>query len=178
MTRHDYQEMQEGPPYYQLVEGELVMSPSPTPNHQKVVGNIFNLIQNHLADHPVGEVYVAPLDVLLSETDVYQPDVFFMLKERRAIRAQTGIEGAPSLVVEVLSPGTERLDRGAKRQVYARTGVEELWLVDLDARTIEVFDLPKNPNVCAAVYGHGNVFGCRILPGLDIQVAAVFAGVV
>jgi Uma2 family endonuclease len=75
ITRHDYQEMQEGPPYYQVIEGDLIMSPSPTPNHQRVALNIAFQFQTYLAKHPVGEVFIAPLDVFLSDINVYQPDV-------------------------------------------------------------------------------------------------------
>src|SRR6267378_340044 len=147
ITRHDYEEMPEGPPYYQVVEGDLVMSPSPNTSHQMIAGRIHFLIFQFLEKKDIGEVFIAPLDVFLSETNVYQPDVIFISHRRRSIISAHGIEGAPDLAVEVLSPGTARLDKGSKRKIYARTGVQELWLVDPEPKSIHVYQLAKNAEV-------------------------------
>ena len=98
------------------------------------------------------EVFVAPLDVFLSDINVYQPDVVFISNQRRSILTEHGLEGAPDLAVEVLSPGTARFDKGSKRKVYARTGVKELWLVDPDAKLIHVYQLVKDAETPAATY--------------------------
>ncbi len=76
-TVADYRAMPEGPPYYQLVEGELIMAPSPSSFHQEIAGNIYFLLRQHVVKHRLGKVCIAPLDVYLSETNVFQPDVFF-----------------------------------------------------------------------------------------------------
>jgi Uma2 family endonuclease len=174
ITRHDYEEMPPGPPYYQVIEGDLVMSPSPNIYHQAIVTRICALLQQFLGRKPLGEVLIAPLDVFLSEINVYQPDVIFISNQRRSILTEHGLEGAPDLAVEVLSPGTARFDRGSKRKVYARTGVRELWLVDVEAKLIHVYQLAKDAETPAATYDEKAVFTSPLLPGLRIKAAAIF----
>ena len=174
ITRYDYQEMPQGPPYYQVIEGDLVMSPSPNTFHQNITGNIYFLLRQHLSKNPVGEVFMAPLDVFLSDVNVYQPDVIFVSNERRSIIRDHGIEGAPDLVVEALSPATARYDKGSKRKLYARTGVKELWLVDPETQTIQVYLLAKDPETPSATHGPTATFTSSLLPGLKIKTAAIF----
>jgi Uma2 family endonuclease len=174
VNRHDYQEMPEGPPYFQVIEGDLVMSPSPNTTHQTIIGRIYLAIANFLEKNPLGEVFVSPLDVFLGDTNVYQPDVLFVSNRRRSIIAEKGIEGAPDLVVEALSPATAHFDRGSKRKVYARYGVREFWLVDPDTRTIQVYLLEKNAEKLAATYGEKAVFESALLPGLKFKAAGIF----
>ena len=174
ITRHYYQEMPEGPPYFQVIEGPLVMSPSPNTFHQDVVVNLSYLLRRYLDRKPVGIVCVAPLDVYLSDVNVYQPDVIFISNARRSIVTERGIEGAPDLVVEILSPGTARYDRGSKRKIYARTGVKELWLVDPDVKAIQVYQLDRNAETPSATHGATAIFKSALLPGLRIKAAAVF----
>src|ERR1700722_13506557 len=145
INRHDYQEMPEGPPYYQVIEGDLIMSPSPNIYHQEILGRIYSLISQFLDKHPLGKVYFAPVDVFLGDINVYQPDILFISNQRRSIITGQGIEGAPDLVVETLSPSTARYDKGSKRKIYARFGVKELWLVGPDERTVQVYFLPQDP---------------------------------
>ncbi|MEY2429067.1 MAG: hypothetical protein QOJ40_1952 [Verrucomicrobiota bacterium] len=174
ITRQDYEEMREGPPYYQVIEGNLIMSPSPNTDHQMIAGRIYYLILQFLEKKNIGEVFIAPLDVFLSEINVYQPDVIFVSRQRRSIIAAHGIEGPPDLAVEILSAGTARLDKGSKRKIYARTGVKELWLVDPEPRLIHVFQLARNAEVPAATYNETAVFKSPLLPGLRIKAATIF----
>ena len=174
ITRHDYQEMPQGPPYYQVIEGDLIMSPSPNYYHQSISGRIYLILMRFLERKPLGEACIAPLDVFLSEINVYQPDVIFISNQRRTIITERGIEGAPDLVVEVLSPGTARLDKGSKRKIYARTGVRELWLVDPEARLTQVYQLERNPETPVATYGETAVITTPLLPGLRIRSAEIF----
>jgi Uma2 family endonuclease len=174
VTRYDYQEMPEGPPYYQVIEGDLVMWPAPDTFHQSIAGRIHGIIWQFLEKHPLGEVFIAPLDVFLTDVNVYQPDVIFISKKRRSIIGKHGIEGAPDLAVEVLSPGTGRFDKGSKRKIYARTGVRELWLVDPEARRIHIYQLARNAEVPAATYDDHATFTSPLLPGLRIKTASVF----
>lgn len=174
ITRHDYEEMPPGPPYYQVIEGDLVMSPSPNIHHQRIVGRIHWLLLQYLEKKPLGEVIVSPLDVFLSEINVYQPDVIFISNQRRSIVTDHGLEGAPDLAVEVLSPGTARFDKGSKRKIYARTGVRELWLVDPEAKLIHVYQLAKDAETPTATYDQKAVFSSPLLPGLRIKAASIF----
>ncbi|MCX7824677.1 MAG: Uma2 family endonuclease [Verrucomicrobiae bacterium] len=174
ITRYDYEQMPEGPPYYQVVEGELVMSPSPGTPHQDIVLNLVLLIGHYLEEHPIGTLHVAPLDVFLSDINVYQPDLVFVSRERRSLITDRGIEGAPDLVIEVLSPRTVRFDRGTKRKIYARTGVQELWLVDPDAKRIQIYRLTEDADAPVATHGADAVFESSLLPGLRVEAAGVF----
>jgi Uma2 family endonuclease len=174
ITRYDYEDTPGGPPYYQVIEGDLVMSPSPTTFHQVVLGRIYSMILGFLDKHSIGEVFIAPLDVFLSDVNVYQPDVMFISNQRKSIITHHGMEGAPDLVVETLSPGTARFDKGSKRKIYARTGVQELWLVDPEAKTIQVYLLPKDVENPVATYGPNATFTSSLLPGLKIKTASIF----
>jgi Uma2 family endonuclease len=174
ITRRDYQAMPEGPPYYQVIEGDLLMSPSPNTFHQIITGRIHQLIANYLEKHPLGEVFIAPLDVYLDDTNVYQPDVFFVSNRRRGIITEQGIEGAPDLVIEALSPATARYDKGSKREMYARCGVKEFWLVDANSRTIQVYLLGKNAEEPIATHSEKATFESSLLPGLRVKNAAIF----
>jgi Uma2 family endonuclease len=174
ITRHDYDEMPAGPPYYQVIEGDLVRSPSPNIYHQAIVTRIGTLLLRFLEKKPLGEVFVAPLDVFLGEINVYQPDVIFISNQRRSILTEHGLEGAPDLAVEVLSSGTARYDKGSKRKVYARAGVKELWLVDQEARLIHVYQLTKDVDTPAATYDETAIFTSPLLPGLRLKAAMIF----
>lgn len=177
INRHDYQAMPQGPPYFQLIEGDLIMSPSPTTLHQRIAGRLLSLIHTFLESHPIGEVFMAPLDVFLSDTNVYQPDVMFVSNERRSIITDHGLEGAPDLVIEILSPSTAAHDQGFKRKVYARTGVLELWLIDPLERRIQIYELQSRPDLPSATHGPKAVYSTKLLPGLKFKASDIFMNV-
>ena len=142
ITVQDYLELPEGPPYYQLIEGDLYMAPSPDLFHQGILGNIYFVLRSHLTGHPAGTVHIAPSDVQLSELNVYQPDLYFVSNARKSILTRHGAEGAPDLIVEILSLKTARLDKGVKRDIYARAGVLEYWVVDVKSNVVWVHRSP------------------------------------
>jgi len=174
ITRHDYEEMPEGPPYFQVIEGSLVMSPSPNTFHQDIVVNLCHILRRYLERKPIGVVCVAPLDVYLGDTNIYQPDVIFISDSRRSILTERGVESAPDLVVEILSPGTARYDKDAKRKVYARSGVKEFWIIDPEVKTIQVFEPNRNSETPIATHDAAGIFKSPLLPGLRIKAKAVF----
>jgi Uma2 family endonuclease len=177
ITVHDYMGMPEGPPYYQLIDGDLYMSPSPNWRHQGIIGNIYKKISVYLEKNDIGQVFMAPLDVVLSETNVYQPDVLFFSNNRKKILGERCIEGAPDFVVEILSGSTAHLDRGHKRKIYARTGVKELWFVDPNLKEIEVFDLKRSPDTPSATFSSTDKFTSALFPGLKFAGTEIFRGV-
>ena len=120
----------------EILGGELYVTPSPVPRHQKVVLQIARLLDD-FANHAGGEAYISPLDTVLSAQNVVEPDVIYLGIDRMHTLGTKAIIGVPSLVVEVLSPGTASTDRGRKRQIYARFNIPEYWIVDPDANTIE-----------------------------------------
>lgn len=123
---------------YELVEGDLLMSPSPKPRHQRIVRNVLRLL-GKLQDSGLGEVLSAPLDVVLDWHTVFEPDVFFICADRLNIVTERNVSGPPDLVVEVLSESTRDADLGLKLRAYGRHGVGEYWVVDPDANTVQVF---------------------------------------
>ncbi|WP_367874910.1 Uma2 family endonuclease [Luteolibacter sp. Populi] len=175
-TVADFMALGEGPPYAELIDGEIIMAPSPFRSHQWVAQRLYFLIQLHLEASPAGELYMAPFDVHLGEHDVLCPDLSFFAKESLHLLSDRGAEGAPDLAIEVLSPSTARRDRKVKREIYARHGVKELWLVHPDAETIEVFDFSKQQNEPVAVLENGThpAITTAILPGLELALAKVF----
>jgi Uma2 family endonuclease len=161
---------------YQLLDGEMIVAPSPTDKHQAVVGEIFVALHQFVAAHSLGLVRIAPYDVVLSNHDVVQPDILFVSNRRSHIVTAANIQGAPDLIVEVLSPGTREYDRGYKRTLYARHGVREYWLVDPDAERVEVLveggDAGLTP---AAAYGRADTLVSPLLPGLSLNLSRVFS---
>lgn len=123
---------------HELLEGDLFVRPSPKPRHQRVAGNVFAVLRG-LQDAGLGDVYSAPLDVVLDRHTVFEPDVLFIRAERLDIVTERNVSGAPDLVVEVLSESTRDMDLGPKLRAYGRHGVGEYWVVDPDANTVQVF---------------------------------------
>ena len=132
------------------------------------------LLTKYLEQNPVGEVFPAPSDVYLTDYDVYQPDLFYVSNANAAILTAQGAAGAPDLVVEILSPGTARLDRDIKRKVYAQAGVKELWLVDPEVKAILLLQLAAGSDVPAATHGLGSHFVSELFPGLTLAPEQVF----
>lgn len=141
LTYDDYAALPDDGRRYELYEGELIMTPSPRPRHQVVIGNLHMLMAEHVRAHGLGQVYLSPIDVILSRITVLQPDLVYIERARLEIVTERAIEGAPTLVVEVLSPSTDARDRGVKQALYARYGVPFYWIVDPDARTVQALRL-------------------------------------
>jgi Uma2 family endonuclease len=126
----------------ELWDGELIMSPAPTPSHQDIVLHFVSLLRTFVNSKTLGKVFVSPIDVVLSLRRAVQPDVIFVSKPRLGIIKEV-IRGAPDLVVEVVSEGSWKRDRVEKKGLYEQFGVTEYWIIDPEAQTIEVFALGK-----------------------------------
>jgi Uma2 family endonuclease len=161
---------------YEIIEGELLMVPSPSVMHQKVSGNISFLLKKHVAETNNGFVFSAPLDVLLSDHDVLQPDVIYITKENYQIIGEANINGAPDLVIEVVSPATAKRDYGSKKDLYECYGVKELWLVHPVMQTIDVFVNRNGLFGMPANYDRRNkeFLESQLIPGLTINLDEVF----
>lgn len=150
------------------------MSPLPRYWHQKIVLNIASAIREHLRNHRVGEVIISPSDVELTFEDVYQPVVYFIAQERLAILTEQGPSGAPDLVVEVLSPGTAKLDLGPKREVYGAAGVKEMWVMDARQRKIDIYMLQEVGLRLVHTVLADDTIEPPLIPGLTFDVSEIF----
>jgi Uma2 family endonuclease len=173
LTYADYAALPDDGKRYQLLDGELVMTPSPNAWHQDVLLTLAQELVAHARDHEPGRIYVAPLDVVLDDHNVLQPDIFFISNERAAVRQGGRILGAPDLCVEVLSPGTQHLDRARKREIYARFGVAHCWIVDLHTRAIEEYVLAGGAHRARSVAGYADPFRPAAFPGFVFTLNAV-----
>ena len=159
---------------YELLDGDLVMTPAPGERHQRasiLLG--WRLIQ-FVTENRLGRVYAAPFDVVLSNTDVVQPDLLFVSHERAHVVTAANVRGAPDLVVEILSPSTADRDLTFERRLYARHGVNEYWIVDTDAGTVTVLLLREGEFEVAGTYGTGDTLTSPTLRGFTLRVDDMF----
>ena len=159
---------------YELLDGELIMAPAPRTAHQRTSRRMGTLLDTFVAENDLGEVFIAPYDVVLSETDVVQPDLLFVSKERSYIINEDNIRGAPDLVIEILSPSTAQRDRTLKRTLYALHGVPEYWQADTDAKIAMVLTLDNGEYKVAGIYGEGQTLVSPLLPGFTLEIDRIF----
>ncbi len=159
---------------YELLDGDLIMVPAPRIVHQRNSREIEFRLVTFVDENDLGEVFYAPCDVVLSETDVVQPDILFVSKERSYIITEDNIRGAPDLVIEVLSPSTAQRDRTLKRTLYALHGVPEYWQADSDAKNVAVLTLDNGEYKVAGIYGEGQTLVSPLLPGFTLEIDRIF----
>ena len=174
LTVEHYRMLPETGPRYQLVNGDLYMSPAPNRYHQVISRNLEFILLQYLEKQPLGELYHAPFDVYLSDVDVFQPDIIIVLNHNRGTLTAAGAEGAPDFVVEILSPKTRKLDLEQKRRVYAREGVTELWIIDPDPQTVTVYRFAEDAEHPVMVKRATETLGSPLLPGLAVDLNRVF----
>ncbi len=172
-TVKDYMSMPDGN-RCQLLDGEIVPALSPTTRHQTILGRLSIALHEWVNSSQLGRVWVAPLDVILTDHDVAQPDILFVSNGRANIVNEANLQGAPDLVVEILSPATAQHDREYKRTLYSRHGVREYWLVDPEEDVVEVWTESETGLVLAATYQQGDTLASPLLQGLSIPLEAIF----
>ncbi len=161
--------------HYELIEGELIVSPAPNFYHQKIVIELAAQLHRHAKENGLGIVVVAPVDVVLSATDTPQPDLVFISNERRGIITPANVQGAPDLVVEIISPTSDRRDRQTKWELYARSGVPFYWIVDPRLELLEEYSLRGDVYHLVCEWKAGETFAPQLFPGLHIALSDVFA---
>ncbi len=159
---------------YELLNGELVMAPAPLLYHQFILRKLLNAMSAYIDEHKLGELFCSPTDVVLSDTDVVQPDILCVSKQRSHILKSESVQGAPDLVVEILSPSTAELDRTTKLELYALYGVGEYWIVDPDAKTIMVLLRGESRFEVCGIYGEGHIIQSPTLSEFSIAIEDVF----
>ncbi len=159
---------------YELLDGELIVVPSPRTDHQRTLRKLGVRLEAFVEERGLGEIFFAPFDVVLSNTDVVQPDILFVSNQRAGIVTEDNVQGAPDLVIEILSPSTAERDRTFKRSLYARHGVQEYWLVDPNAGRVEVLTLEERGFTLTATYDRDEELISPVLEGLRIKLNEVF----
>jgi Uma2 family endonuclease len=161
---------------YEIIEGELLVTPAPNTRHQKILFRLGLKVGNWAEEHGAGTVLHAPTDVILSSENVIQPDLLFVCKAREGIvDPNGGINGAPDLVVEALSQSTASRDQVVKRKLYSKYGVREYWIVDPSAQSIEVLSFVDSGLETWQVFTIGSTLVSPLLRGLQLSTAEVFA---
>ncbi len=157
----------------EIIDGDLYVTPSPFVSHQRILQNLYDALWQFLRANPSGELLHAPLDVILSDHDVLQPDLLFVGTERTNI-LKDWVRGAPDLAVEILSSTTASRDRGLKMRTYARYGVREYWLVDPEQKTVEVYRLVEAGYELARTFQSTDTLTSELFPGLGLPVTPIF----
>lgn len=175
LTYEDYLHLPDDGRRYEILEGVLYVTPSPTTRHQRVSRNLQRILDSFVFKNNLGEVFYAPLDVILSNINITQPDLIYISSINLKIITEKNIWGAPDLIVEILSPATSRTDKTIKAQVYAHHGVKYYWLVDPDTCTIEEYSLKEDGYALVKTVQGNNFFTPELFPGLFIDLAQVWA---
>lgn len=178
-THDDYLRLPDDGNRYEIIEGVLYMANAPAYDHQFTVGEIHRRIANHVIEHQLGVAIPAPFEVHLPRiAKPVQPDVLFISKDRQPDSSIQVFEGAPDLIVEVISPSSIRLDRHIKFGAYEQAKVLEYWIADPKTKSVEVFRLPTDGTeyVLVGQFGPGSTLKSHILTGLELPVDSLFAG--
>ena len=172
LTYRDYEALPNDGRRYEIHDGELSVTPAPSFDHQLILMNLLRVLIQHVPSVAPGLLLSAPLDVILAdeaaETTIVQPDILYIAPDRIARASRRGLEGGPTLAVEILSPSTRTIDRVTKRSLYARYDVPHLWLVDPDARTLEAFTLEGGRYVLAVSATGGDAIDLPPFSGLGL----------
>ena len=176
LTYQEYLASPEIKARYDIIDGEMVMAPSPTSNHQWILGELFASLRDHVMRNNLGRVAFAPLDVIVQQEPlrVRQPDLMFVRDDNRDIIREQ-VHGAPDLVVEILSPSNRRSDIESKLADYAALGVGESWLLSPQAETVEVLSLVDGSWIRRNIHGHGDRIESQVFPGFELPVSEIFA---
>lgn len=159
---------------HEVLEGDLVMVPAPSWEHQEVAKRLFRVLDAFVETHSLGVVQFAPVDVVLSEENVVQPDLLFVARDRLGVIKERGVFGAPDLAVEILSPTKKERDEIAKKRLYGRFGVREYWIADIEEKTIEVLTLKESGLETHRVHTKGSSVQSPFFPGLSFETDNIF----
>lgn len=173
LTYADYAALPDDGLRWELLDGELAMTPAPKTRHQEVLRRLVVYFSQLLERHGGGRVFMAPFDVVLAETVVVQPDLVFVADADVHRITEANLQGPPSLVTEVISDPTRDLVR--KRELYARFAIREYWAVNPDLDRVEVFNLAGDTYPAPTVLEPGDHLATDLLPGLTIDVANLLA---
>lgn len=178
LTYEDFVRFPDDGQRHELIDGEHVVTPSPNTTHQRVATRLCALLWSVVRTHQLGQVFVAPFDVVFSEFDVVEPDLLFISRARvTSVLTDANVQGASDLVVEIGSPSTRQRDETTKRRLYERFGVAEYWVVDPELDAIKVYRLADGrfTRVAELALERGEALTSSLFPGLSLPLADIFA---
>ena len=176
LTYDDYCLIPEDGKRYEVIEGVLYMSPAPFYRHQKALARLFAILNSYVTLADAGELLFAPFDVVFSEHDVVQPDILFISKERLSILTEKNAQGAPDLIIEILSERNRRHDEVMKKSLYERFGIKEYWIVDPARETVKVYKIQEDRYTLQAELDDLHaVLETTVLPGFRCTLEDVFS---
>jgi Uma2 family endonuclease len=174
LTYEDYACLPADGKRYEVLEGELIMNPAPNLSHQGVSRNLEFILFQHIKENGAGALYDAPVDVILDDQTIVQPDLLFVSQERAAILSSRGVEGPPDLVVEIHSSSTMRTDRVSKFQIYARFGIEWYWMADPQVQVLQEYALSPEGYTLVSEHRGNSLFKPALFPALTIDLGQVW----
>jgi len=158
----------------EIIEGELFMSPAPSIIHQRILRKLSFIINEYVNKNDLGEIFFAPCDIIFSNINIVQPDLIFISKENYQILTDLNIQGAPDLLVEILSPSTKENDRIFKKHIYEKFGVKEYWIVDPESETVEIWEMKNTKFQLAVKASKNQLIKSQLLEGLQINLSEIF----
>ena len=171
-TVADFEKLPEGT-LCQLIDGEIIMSPSPLFEHQNIVSNLMFLMRTFIGKNQSGKVIPSPMDVYLDESEVYQPDIIYISNENSKI-IRDRVHGAPDLVVEILSPSNGYYDLVHKKKIYEQSGVKEYWIVDPMEKTVDIFENKTGKYVLISQSEKTGTVKSGVLKGFEVNLTDLF----
>ena len=177
LTYQDFRHFPDDGQRHELIDGEHYVTPSPNTRHQDLSLRLTLALGNYLAAHPGGRLFYAPYDCVFSDFDVVEPDLLWIAADQLDIITDKHVRGVPALVVEILSPGTRRVDEKTKRDLYGRVGAREYWMVDPSANRIGIHrpdDEGRLVLVLDLSAAAGDALTTPLLPGLVLPLADYF----
>jgi Uma2 family endonuclease len=174
LTYDDYRTLPNDGKQYEIIEGELLMSPPPTYLHQVISRNLFKVLDQYVSKNKLGEILYAPFDVVLSMRNVVQPDLMYISSERLDIIAENNVVEAPDLVVEILSEATAGIDRIRKKMLYEKYAANEYWIVDPTKRAIEQFILREQALELNGTFDASQSFLSSAIRGFTMPAGKMF----
>ena len=174
-TYSDYLLLPDNGKKYEVLDGELIMSPSPSPVHQNILLNLATILKLFVEQNDLGKIFIAPCDVVLSEYDVVQPDIIFIAKQNEHIIGESHIHGSPDLIVEIFSPHSVKFDCDIKRKIYSRHCIQEYWMVDPTAQKVQVLRLQQGSLRLTMELSSNDTLNSPFFPGLNIKLQDIFS---
>jgi Uma2 family endonuclease len=160
---------------YEVIGGRLMMTPAPIPYHQRISRKLERILEDFIIKNDLGEIFDAPCDVVLSEIDIVQPDIFFIPKDKTYIITDTHINGVPDLIIEILSPISASKDTVIKKRLYLKNKVKEYWIVDPMEKEIQIFSLIGDSYKLAGIYKkEDDIVKSELLKGLKFTLKEIF----